>query len=82
MENGFYLTLKEKGIITQDEEFYFLKIKLILIPKNKINFKSCGPDEDYGLTEPLIDDISEEDIKTKKNVIIKSLSEVDRSKHT
>lgn len=53
----------------------------ILFPKNKINLKSTGPDEDYGLTEPLIDDISEEDIQKKKIAFIKNLSEMDRDKY-
>ncbi|KAL4153670.1 hypothetical protein QTP88_001503 [Uroleucon formosanum] len=51
----------------------------ILFPKNKIHLKVNGPDEDYGLSEPLIEDISEEDIKQKKIAFIKSLSEMDRS---
>jgi len=36
--------------------------------------KSCGPDENYGLAQPLNDFLSEEEIKIKKEEFIKSLT--------
>lgn len=54
----------------------------ILFPKNKINVKSVGPDENYGLAQPLINSLPDEEIKKKKTEFIKSitLSMIDKNK--
>lgn len=54
----------------------------ILFPKHKPNLKSSEPDENYGLTEPLINDISEEDIKKKEIAFIKSQKPIEVNIYT
>lgn len=50
------------------------KCKKLLFPKKvKKNSKQTGPDEHYGLAEPLLDDISLNELESKKSAFIQSL---------
>ncbi|XP_029342286.1 uncharacterized protein LOC103310448 [Acyrthosiphon pisum] len=77
------ITTKSPGIVAKK----FLKHaadKRITLRRRRALFKlsgvykskkiSCGPDEHYGLAEPLDDFLSEEEMKNKKAEFIKSLS--------